>query len=113
MIRLLALLLFSSFVSATDIQLDWVQPELNEDGSEIQSIDKFILYYSIDNVSQSTIEVDPLLSSYTIPDAAEGSHTFQISTVAGGLEGKASNPVNVDVSTSKPMKIELTVRIIE
>lgn len=113
MIKFLALLIFSSFVSAADIQLTWDQPELNEDGSQIQSIDKFVIYYSIDNVSQSAIEVDPILSGYTIPDVAEGSHTFQISTVAGGIEGDMSNPINVDASTSKPIKIVLIVELIE
>lgn len=106
-------LVFSSFVSAADIQLTRDIPTEREDGSQIQSIDKFVIYYSVDNVSQSTIEVDPLLSGYTIPDVAEGSHTFQISTIAGGLEGTASDPVNVDITASKPIKIELTVRVVE
>jgi len=116
MIRLLlgfGILVVSSILSAQSIELTWVKPELREDGSAIESIDRYNIYYSINNVVQDTVEVEADATDYTLVDVAQGSHTFQISTVEDGLEGDVSGPVNVDVSTSKPVKIELTVRVVD
>jgi hypothetical protein len=114
--RLLTAFALFGFVNgayATDIQLTWDKPEFREDGSALDTIDRYNIYYSINNVVQDTIEVEADALDYTLVDVAAGSHTFQISTVEDGLEGDQSDPVNVDVSTSKPVKIELTVRVIE
>jgi hypothetical protein len=108
-----ALFGFVSGAYATDIQLTWTAPEFREDGSALDTIDRYNIYYSIDNVVQDTIEVQADALDYTLVDVAAGSHTFQISTVEAGLEGERSDPVNVPVTTSKPIKIELTVRVID
>ena len=104
---------FASGAYATDIQLTWETPTEREDGSQIDTIDRYNIYHSVDNVVQDTIEAQANSLAYTLVDVAQGSHTFQISTVEGGLEGVLSDPVNVDVTTSKPVKIELTVRVID
>lgn len=104
---------FASGVYATDIQLTWDKPEFREDGSALDTIDRFNIYHSVDNVVQDTIEVQADATDYTLVDVAQGSHTFQISTVSLGEESEVSGPVNVDVSKSKPVKIELTVRVVD
>ncbi len=109
------LLVFSLSAIAADIELTWTSPTEKEDGSAITSIDRFNLYYSIDNVVQNAIEIQADANSYTLVDVAQGAHTFQISTVSEGLEGEASSPITVSVSenASKPVRIELTVRVID
>lgn len=113
MIKFILLMLLSFVVSAADIQLTWDKPEVYEDGSALTTIDRFNIYYSIDNAVQDVIEVQADANSYTLADVAAGSHTFQISTVSEDVEGERSDPVNVPVNKSKPIKIELTVRVIE
>lgn len=110
---LLALLVLSSITAATDIQLTWSTPELREDGSAIQEIEKFNLYYTVNNVLQDTIQIDALSNTYTIQDIENGTHILQISTVESGLEGELSDPVTLSTSNSKPVKILLTIEILE
>ena len=112
MIRFVFLMLLSFTVSATDIQLTWTQPELREDGSQIENIDRFNLYTTVNNGSQNVYEVAATLSSYTVYNVEKGTHTFQISTVEAGRESELSGPISVNVSPSKPVKIMLTVELI-
>ncbi len=115
MIKLLglALLVFSSVTLATDIQLTWSTPELREDGTNIQEIERYNLYHSVNNVLQDTIEIDALSNSYTIQNIEIGSHILQISTVESGLEGDLSNPLTLSTFNSKAVKILLTVELKE
>ena len=110
---LLALLVLSSITAATDIQLTWSTPELREDGSAIQEIEKFNLYYTVNNVLQDTIQIDALSNTYTLQDVEIGTHILQISTVESGLEGDLSNPIALSTSNSKAVKIMLTIELIE
>lgn len=115
MIRVLlvfGMLVFSSILSAQDIELTWSKPELREDGTQIQSIDKFILYYSIDNVVQDNIEVSADDTGYTILEAETGLYTFQISTVEGGLESEKSDVVSVSVKRSRATQIEIIIKVL-
>lgn len=109
----LALLVLSTISVATDLKLNWVKPELNQDGTAIQEIEKHNLYYTINNVLQDIIEVSALSDSYTIQNIKAGTHTLQVSTVADGTESELSTPKTVILSNSKPVKIHLTVEIIE
>jgi hypothetical protein len=108
-----ALFGFVNGAYATDIELTWQTPTEREDGSAITAIDRFNIYHSVDNVVQEPIEVQANAINHTLVDVASGSYTFQISTVESGLEGELSDPVNVDVAQSKPVKIELTVRVVD
>lgn len=110
---LLALLVLSSITAATDIQLTWSTPELREDGSAIQEIEKFNLYYTVNNVLQDVIEIDALSNTHTLQNIEIGTHTLQISTVESGLEGDLSDPLTLSTSNSKAVKILLTVELIE
>ena len=106
------LLVFSVHSNATDIQLSWVLPELREDGSQIESIDKFYIYQTSDNGTTQVIEVLGASTRHILLGVQTGAHTFQISTVENGLEGASSDPVTVNVTASKPVKIMLTVELI-
>ena len=110
---LLALLVLSSITAATDIQLTWSTPELREDGSTIQEIEKFNLYYTVNNVLQDTIQIDALSNTYTIQDVEIGTHILQICTVESGQEGALSNPIALSTSNSKAVKILLTFELAE
>ena len=113
MIRFIFLLLFSLNAFATDILLSWEAPTQYEDGSALTQIDRFNIYYTVDNVLQDTIEVPATDTSYTLADVAKGAYVFQISTVSNGSEGEVSTPAVVNVDDKKPIKIELTVRVID
>lgn len=114
MIRIfLALLLFSTISTAADIQLTWSTPNEREDGTAIQEIQNYNLYYTLNNVLQDTISIDESDNSYTIQNIEEGTHTFQISAVEFDNEGDLSTPITVSTSTSKPVKILLTVELVE
>ena len=110
---LLALLVFSTVSLAADIQLTWDIPTEREDGSTIQEIEKFNLYYTFNNALQDVIEIDALSNSYTIQDIETGTHTLQISTVEAGLEGELSDPLTLSTSNSKAVKILLTIELVE
>jgi hypothetical protein len=126
--RILFLMLLTSVVNATDILLTWETPAEREDGSQIETIDRFNLYTTIDNVLQSVIEVSGDSTSFQLPQVKAGNHTFQISTVerhighldADGnvltIEGALSDPVSVNIADeiiAKPAKFILTIQAIE
>lgn len=113
MIRFLLLLLFSVSAFATDIQLSWEAPTQYEDGSTLNQIDRYNLYYTIDNVVQDVIQVPATSTEYTLVDVAQGTHVFQISTVTNGTESELSNPVSTVISDKKPMRIQLTIQVVE
>ena len=107
---------FVSGAYATDILLTWDLPLEREDGSQIQTIDRFNLYQTVNNVLQSTIQVSGDSTSFQIPEVATGSHTFQISTVELGQEGALSDPVSLNIEEkviAKAGKIRLTIEVIE
>ena len=115
MIKLLglALLVLSTVSLAKDIKLTQSAPELREDGTAIQEIERYNLYYTHNNVLQDVIEIDALSNSYTIQDIETGTHTLQISTVEAGLEGELSDPLTLSTSNSKAVKILLTIELVE
>ena len=120
-----AILVFSSITSAADILLTWTKPELRDNGSQIETLDRFNIYQTINNSSQVPIEVDPTLSSLQIPAISEGTYTFQISTVerytnsAGEnyeVESELSDPISINVLPvviSKPIKMILSIELID
>ncbi|MDC0600108.1 hypothetical protein OAO65_02240 [Flavobacteriales bacterium] len=114
------ILVFSAQLLAQSIELTWVTPTGREDGTAIQSIDRFNIYHSIDNVIQDSIEVSATDISYTVSEAQEGIHVFQISTVELGQEGEKSAAVSapilapVVIVISKPASpSSVTVRVID
>ena len=112
----LALLIVSVCASATDILLSWEIPTEREDGSQIQQIDRFNLYTTINNVLQSVIEVPANDTSFQLPQVTPGTYTFQISTVELGQEGALSSPASVNITDkiiAKAGKIILTIQTIE
>jgi hypothetical protein len=114
--RILFLMLLTSVVNATDILLTWETPTGREDGSQIETIDRFNLYTTIDNVLQSVIEVPATATSFQLPEVQTGSYTFQISTIEFNQEGALSDPVSVNIADeiiAKPAKFILTIQAIE
>ena len=113
------ILVFSAQLLARSIELTWVTPEVREDGTAIQSIDRFNIYHSIDNVIQDSVEVPATDISYTISEAQEGVHTFQVSTVEAEQEGEKSPAISalilapIEIVISKPAYPTLTVRVID
>lgn len=107
------LLLFSFAANAANIVLEWGAPTTNEDGTAIGEIEGYTIYQTINNVAQAPVLVDALALNYQFSDVVKGSHIFQITTRANGLESQRSEPVTISVDHSRPVKIELTVRVIE
>jgi len=114
--RILLLMLLTSVANATDIILDWTTPELREDGTQIETIDRFNLYTTIDNVLQSVIEVPTDAVSFQLSEVQTGNYTFQISTVEFGQEGALSDPSSINITEkaiAKASKILLTIQVVE
>ena len=114
-------MLFCLSAHATDISLTWDRPTEREDGSQIQTIDRFNIYHTVNNTVQGVIEVPADATDFQLYEIQEGIHTFQISTVELGQEAALSDPVTVtwyEPVISPPKKItitgnNLTVEVIE
>lgn len=109
----LFILALSAVASATDIELTWTAPTQDIKGNALSEIDGYKLYYSVNNVVQPVIDISPAMNVHVLNDVVNGSHTFQISTISNGLESDLSSPVNVDTEAGKPVRIELTVRVVD
>jgi hypothetical protein len=72
------------------IELTWNLPEFREDGSKIESIDRFNIYVYFNDVLQNVIEVAGDVTVYELLEVETGDYSFQISTVEYGQEGKLS-----------------------
>lgn len=113
MIRIIVLWLLAFAAHAADIELSWTPPTVDTNGNNLAVIDGYSIYYSVNNTPQPVINVSGTSSSYTLSDVVSGSHTFQITGIANGLEGEKSDPINVSTEAGKPVKIELTVRVVK
>ena len=72
------------------IELTWDLPELREDGSKIEKIDRFNIYIYFNDILQNTIEVSGNATSYQLLEVETGNYSFQISTVEDDQEGQLS-----------------------
>ena len=109
-------MLLTSMANATDILLTWDLPTEREDGTQIESIDRFNLYQTIGVGLPSLIEIPAGATSFQLSEVQTGTHTFQISTVELGQECAKSDPVSVNISEkviAKASKILLTIQVIE
>jgi len=104
---LLMLLLLTSMANATDIVLTWDKPLEREDGSQTETIGRFNLYTTIDNVLQDVNEIPGDALSFQLSEVEAGNYTFQISTVerydyldkpTEYLEGALSDPISVNIT---------------
>jgi hypothetical protein len=114
--RILFFMLLTSIASATDILLTWDLPTEREDGSKIESIDRFNLYQTIGNVLQGVVEIPAGATSFQLSEVETGIHTFAISIVELGQEGALSNPISVNVTDkviAKAGKMILTIQVVE
>jgi len=109
-------MLLTSMASATDIVLTWDKPLEREDGSQIETIGRFNLYTTIDNVLQDVNEIPGDALSFQLSEVETGNYTFQISTVEFGQEGAKSDPISININDkiiAKAGKILLTIQVIE
>ena len=109
-------MLLTSMASATDIVLTWDKPLEREDGSQIETIGRFNLYTTIDNVLQDVNEIPGDALSFQLSEVETGNYTFQISTVEFEQEGALSDPISININDkiiAKAGKILLTIQVIE
>ncbi len=107
--RYLILFLLSFSVAAAEINVLWQAPTIHEDKTPITAPVSFRLYHVIDNIEQPIIELPPETTSYTISDAPNGVHVFQISAVEHGLEGAVSASGSKSIGGSKPARITIII----
>ena len=107
--RIILLMLLSSFLSAAEIDISWSETTKYEDGTSIEMPVSYRLYHSIDNEEQPVTELASGTFSHNITDAITGLHTFQISAVVLGLEGEKSAPASKQVNGSKPGRVIITI----
>ena len=107
--RIILLMLLSSFLSAAEIDISWSETTQREDGSAVIAPISYRLYHVIDNTEQPTIELSAGTVSHNITNAITGLHTFQISAVENGLEGGKSAPASKQVNGSRPGRVVITI----
>lgn len=81
----------------TSIAVSWGTPTRREDGTALETIDRFNIYYDFDGVLQDVIEVEAVSLMYTLADVQAGRYSFRVSAVSDGVEGKKSDAVTVQV----------------
>ncbi len=112
-IKFIILAILSFNVLAAD-QLTWDKPELREDDTKIETIEKYMLYHWYENILQPVIEISGADIIYSDPNQRIGIHVYEISTVEAGQEGEKSDPfAYYKKPNSKPAKIMLTIELIE
>ena len=97
--------------SIPDILLTWDAATEREDGSRIENLDGYRLYYSVNNGEPQVIPIEPDKTEHLIIDVSPGIHSFQISSVEDDLEGAPSRNVSVPIDRSKPKAIMFNVEI--
>lgn len=105
--------MLSCAVSAVD-QLAWEKPEVREDGSKIEAVEKYILYHWYEGVLQPIIEIDSDSLTYSDPDRRIGAHVYEIATSEAGRVGRKSDPVSYCMQPeSTAIKLLLTLEHIQ
>lgn len=102
---------FASGAYASDIVLTWTAPEVREDGTAITSLDRYDIHHTINNVVQDSIEVEANAVDFTLADAAQGTHTFLIRAVEGGVTGKYSDPAQASIIQAQIGPITVTIEV--
>ncbi|HKK22286.1 MAG TPA: putative Ig domain-containing protein, partial [Pseudohaliea sp.] len=73
-------------------KVSWTPPTEREDGSALETIDHYTVYYGQDSANLDTVvTVDGSLTSHQLDDLGEGTWYFAVTaTCAGGLESAKS-----------------------
>jgi hypothetical protein len=80
--------------AVTSVELNWVAPATNQDGSQLNDLASYRIYYGTSQTNlNNVIEIDAGLTSYIIEDLPAGTHYFSISAM--DLNGNESTRSNV------------------
>lgn len=108
--RLLAILSFLFFVAvsiyADEINLTWEESTQRADGTPIEDHAGYRLYHSIDGIEQPRTDFPNGSTSYTIPEAAVGEHSFYMTSVE---RFNASTPEETLLEGAPSPTVSLTV----
>ncbi len=64
------------------VELNWITPETNEDGTPLFDLTGYKIYYGVSQSNlKNVIDIDAGLTSYVIEDLPPGTHYFAISAV--------------------------------
>lgn len=99
-----ALLAVSIPASAENLAVVWEAPTHRVDGSQIESLDGYTLYYSIDNAPQAPISLDPSVSEYVFTDLGPGTYEAYLTA----REGTFISGPSASVTYSILPKIDMT-----
>lgn len=119
---LAALALFSSLVYAEPpaecdgsikcIQLTWVEPTEREDGTTIDSLDRYDIHHTANNVFQGIYQISAPSTEYYLVDVAQGNHTLTIRAVEGDVLGVMSSPASAAILQAQIGPIILTIKVL-
>jgi hypothetical protein len=102
---------FASGAYASDILLTWTAPTEREDGTAIAQLDRYDIHHTVNNVVQDLIQVEANAVDFTLADAAQGTHTFLIRAVEGGVTGKYSDPAQASIIQAQIGPITVTIEV--
>lgn len=119
---LAALLLFSSAVfaeipaecdgSIKCLKLTWTAPEVREDGTTIESISRYDIHHTANNLFQGVYEVAAPSNEYYVVDVAPGNHTLTIRAVEGDVLGVMSSPATATILRAQIGPMTLTIQVL-
>jgi len=119
---LAAFMLFSSTILAAPpaecdgtvkcVRLSWVAPTEREDGTAINSINRFDIHHTANNVFQGVIQSEATSTEYYLVDVAPGNHTLTIRAVEGEVLGQMSAPASVAILQAQIGPITLTIQVL-
>ena len=119
---LAAFLLFSSAVfaeipaecdgSIKCVKLSWTAPTVREDGTAIESIDRYDIHHTANNSFQGVYQVAAPANEYYLIDVATGNHTLTIRAVEGDVLGVMSSPATATILQAQIGPMTLTIQVL-
>lgn len=121
-IALLALFAFSSFVFAEPpaecdgtikcIKLTWETPTERQDGTAIESLDRYDIHHTANNVFQGVYAIAAPSNEHYLVDVAAGNHTLTIRAVEGEVLGVMSSPATATILQAQIGPMTLTIQVL-
>lgn len=94
------------------LKLTWTAPEVREDGTTIESISRYDIHHTANNLFQGVYEVAAPSNEYYLVDVATGNHTLTIRAVEGDILGVMSSPATATILQAQIGPMVLTIQVL-
>lgn len=94
------------------IKLTWQAPTDREDGTTIESIARYDIHHTANNVFQGVLAIAANSVEHYLVDVASGNHTMTIRAVEGEVLGIMSSPASVSILQAQIGPMTLTIQVL-